>query len=48
MVDINKLLTISNYALRIKKSRSWVLYLIEKKKIECVDIDGFKFIKIED
>jgi len=48
MVDVTKLVTISNYALRIKKSRSWVVNLIEKGKIECIVIDGFKFIVIKD
>lgn len=48
MVDVKKLMTISNYALKIKKSRSWVITLIEKGKIKCVEIDGFKFIQIED
>ena len=48
MVDIKNLMTISNYALKIKKSRSWVVTLIEKGKIKCVEIDGFKFIQIED
>lgn len=44
LVDVKRLVKISNYALKIQKSRSWVNRLIEDKKIELVEIDGVKFI----
>ena len=44
LVDIKRLVKISNYALKIQKSRSCVNRLIEDKKIDLIEIDGVKFI----
>jgi len=46
MVDISKLLKISTYALKIKKSRGWVNKLIQRGDLEIVIIDGVKFVVV--
>ena len=46
-VEIKNLKTVANYAKLINKSVGWVYKLIDAKKVECVIIDGVKFIKIK-
>jgi len=45
MYDIKKLVKISTYAIKIRKSVTWVHKLAEKNEIEIVEIDGVKFVK---
>ena len=46
MTDIEKLVTFSNYGKRMGFSRQWVYELAKERKIEVVEIDGVKFVKI--
>lgn len=43
-----KLLTVRNYANKIGKTSQWVYRLGERKDIEIVEIDGVKFVKVEE
>lgn len=40
------LIRVSTYARQINKSVDWVYKLIRSGKIECEEIDGTKFIKV--
>jgi len=46
-IDISKLITVANYARKIKKSVTWVYRLGERKEIDIIEIDGKKFVKHE-
>jgi len=43
-VDILKLLTVSNYAKKIKRNRSRIYQMIAEGKLDTVAIDGVTFI----
>ena len=45
-IDKTKLRKISSYARIINKSVQWVYELVKEGKLEMVEIDGVKFIKI--
>ena len=46
MIDVNNLVTFSNYGKKIGKSRQWVYILERDGKIQIVEIDGVKFVKL--
>jgi len=46
MVDIEKLMTFSNYGKFIGKSRQWVYELAKEGKIQTLEIDGVKFVQL--
>lgn len=41
------LVRISTYANKINKSATWVYRLIKNGELECIIIDGVKFIKVK-
>ena len=47
LIETENLISISNYALKIKKSRAWVDRLIRDGKITCIKVDCFKFIVLK-
>ena len=47
MVDVSKLKRITTYAYTVKKSRTWVIKMIELGKLKCISIDGIKYIVTE-
>ena len=44
IVDTDRLMSISNYALKIRKSRAWVQTLIKEGKLKSIKIDNFNFV----
>ena len=44
LIETDNLISVTNYALKIKKSRAWVDRLVRDGKITCIKIDCFKFI----
>ena len=46
-VNPNNLLRISNYALKIKKSVTWVHKLIRAGEVKSLLIDGVAFVQVE-
>ena len=47
LIETDNLISVTNYALKIKKSRAWVDKLVRDGKITCIKIDCFKFIVLE-
>ena len=47
LIETENLISVTNYALKIKKSRAWVDKLVRDGKITCIKIDCFKFIVLE-
>jgi len=47
-IQTEKLLKISSYARKINKSVQYVYHLSKEGKIKVIEIDGVKFVKIED
>ena len=45
-VDRTKLVTVSNYADKIGKTRQTVHNMIKKKEVKTVEIDGVIFVKL--
>jgi len=46
MIDINTLVKVKTYAHMKNISHTYVYKLAEKEKVEMIEIDGVKFIKI--
>lgn len=46
MIDVNNLVTFSNYGKKIGKSRQWVYELSKGGKIQTIEIDGVKFVQL--
>jgi len=46
MYDISKLVRVSTYARKIKKSVVWIYQLAKKGDIKIVEIDGVKFVNL--
>lgn len=46
MIDIEKLVTFSNYGKRMGFSRQWVYILAKEGKIQVLEIDGVKFVQL--
>lgn len=46
-VDLTKLKTVRSYAEMIKKTVAWVYRLGERGEIDIIEIDGVKFVKVE-
>jgi hypothetical protein len=46
-VEINKLMTIKNYALREGVTPSYIYKLEKEKRMNCFLIDGIKFVEVD-
>ncbi len=46
MASKKKLMTVANYATKIKATPTWVYRLIKNKKVKVVKIDGIQFIEV--
>lgn len=44
---IDKLIKISTYASQHQVSVTWVYKLVARGELECVEIDGVKFIRVD-
>ena len=45
---MENLIRVSTYATKVKQSTRNIYKLIESGKLDCIEIDGVKFIKMED
>jgi len=46
-IETDNLLTVKNYAKKIGTNRSWVYQLINSNRVDLVEINGVKFIRIK-
>ena len=46
MVDVQKLVTVANYATRVGKTRQAVYFQVKQGKVQSIAIDGVIFVKI--
>ena len=47
LIETESLISVTNYALKIKKSRAWVVRVVRDDKITCIKIESFKIIVLE-
>lgn len=46
-IETKELLTVKNYAKKIGHNRSWVYQLINSQRVDLVEIDGVKFVRVK-